>query len=207
MTTEQDIEVLKREMSRQGIMKVWRLKFSAISAKVLAWRAKGIFEERLRSLRLSGVSEPNRREIARSAIQLAPEGLVSQNARSSRQSDPIRKPNPKRRARGRRRRRAKVRSRATIMAPVDSATGERTLSERKPLNPRYKPDLRTPTPTNDNHRPHRGGGYNPNKVVAGSRTETPKYAKYIDEGIGGTREEAMNERRKLSKEQRDRLKK
>ncbi len=206
MATEQDIEVLKREMLRQEIMKVWRLKFSAISSKILAWKAKDIFEERLRTLRLSGVSKPDLHEIAKSAIQLAPEGLVSQNARNSRQSAPIRKPNPKRRARGHRRKGAKIRSRATIRTPVDGAPVARGVSQRKPLNPRYKADLRTPIPTDDNHRARRGGGYNPIKVVAASRTETPKYAKYIDDGIGGTREQAVNERKKLSKEQRDRLK-
>ena len=201
MTSEQDVEVLKKEMSRQGIMKIWRLKYSAISAKILAWRAKDIFEETLHSLRLSGVSEPNRHDVAKSAIKLAPEGLISPSATNGRQSAPIRKSNAKRRARGHRRKGTKVRFRATSSVPM-----ERGIRAPKPLNPRYKPDLRTPTPTDDNHRHYPGGGYNPSKVVAGSRKETPDYAKYIDEGIGGTREEAMNERKKLSKEQRDRQK-
>ena len=182
-------------------MKRWRLGYSASTAKILAWRAKGIFEDRLRSLRASGLSDPNLRELANYAIKLAPKGLSWQNAGNRHQNPSSRKPKAKRRAGAYRTRGAHARSRA-----MGSASQKGKVRSTKSLNPRYQPDLRVPAPTDENHSPYRDGGYNPEKVVAGAKTATPQYARYADEGIGGTREEAVNERKKLSRERRDRPK-
>ena len=202
MATERDIDILKDEMSRQETMKRWRLRYSASTAKALAWRAKVIFEDRLRSLRVSGVSAPNLRELANDAIKLAPKGLSSQNAGNRHKNPSSRKPKAKRRAGAYRSRGAPARSRA-----MRSTLQEEKKRSIKPLNPRYKPDLRTTTPTDENHRPYRSGRYNPRRVVAASKIETHDYARYIDEGIGGTREAALAERKKLRQELRDRSKK
>lgn len=188
-------------MSRQETMKRWRLRYSASTAKILAWRAKEIFEDRLCNLRVSGVSAPNLRELANDAIKLAPKGLSSQNAGNRHKNPSSRKPKAKRRAGAYRSRGARARSRA-----MGSAPQEGRVRSTKSLNPRYQPDLRAPAPTDENHRPYRAGGYNPDKAVAGAKTAIPKYARYVAEGIGGTREEAANERKKLSRELRDRSK-
>lgn len=42
------------------------------------------------------------------------------------------------------------------------------------------------------------------KMIAAGRLYTPSYVRYIDEGIGGTREQALNERKKLSTSMRKR---
>ena len=36
------------------------------------------------------------------------------------------------------------------------------------------------------------------KIIAAAKQETPKYARFIDEGFGGSREQALNEQKKLS---------
>ena len=46
--------------------------------------------------------------------------------------------------------------------------------------------------------------YDPSRAVVAARVETPSYARKIDEGFGGTREQALKERQKLSAEMRRR---
>lgn len=46
--------------------------------------------------------------------------------------------------------------------------------------------------------------YNPSRAEVAARVETPDYARKIDEGFGGTREEALEERQKLLSESRKR---
>lgn len=92
----------------------------------------------------------------------------------------------------RRKNRAKSRCVPTPSRPEQlkkAASGKDVVERPEPFRRNYMKLREIPS-----HKLGSGKG----KIEVGARIETPSYARYADEGIGGTREQALDERKKLS---------
>ena len=191
MANEAEKQVLRNVLIQNRSMQRWQ-KFARAKGFVnpkkyadgLALRSLMYFDQTIRVTRNEG-KEVNLKAIAKKAVQWADEH-DSKSVHKGRMNKPrsdtrYRKSKAVNLNQPARRRRPNTTYPAKNYPPA-------TDNKTEPYRRNYESQLSIPS------APEKSKDY------VGRRVETPDYAQYVDEGIGGTREQALNERRKLGRE-------
>ena len=191
MANEAEKQVLRNVLIQNRSMQRW-LKFARAKGFVnpkkyadgLALKSLMYFDQTIRVTRNEG-KEVNLKAIAKKAVQWANEsgfaGGHKRQMNKPRSDTPLRKNKAVNLNQPARRRRSNTTYTAKKYPPA-------TDSKSEPYRRNYESVRSIPS------------AFEKSKDYVGRRVETPGYAQYVDEGIGGTREQALNERSKLSRE-------
>ena len=193
MATEEQIEVLRDAIRASRSMQQWRQAAHARGARNQAKYAQeraldalSFFDQNIRDTEAKGL-QPNLSRIATKALSWASDsGRPHAASRDATRSYRSQRPTP----------RGKKRDAPGVLSY------QKNVKDSSHFNAHGKP----PEPYRRNYSPQLSARSekNINQESVAARTETPSYARYIDEGIGGTREQIRNERQKLSAEAKSR---
>lgn len=196
-----DLEILREIIRRKRYMTTWYHQSLRAGhddpnqgARDIALAAKDAYEIALTRYAHAGLSELAKRKIAYGAVAGVTESTVDTGNASSA------KPHKNTRMRVKRTRGTWGKGRST------PSRFQKKIWKKRPLGADV---VQRPEPYRRNHEevdaipscsPFRKKG----KMIAAGRVYTPSYVRYINEGIGGNREQALTEREKLSTSMRKR---
>jgi hypothetical protein len=190
-----DFEILREIIRRKRYMTIWYQQSLRAGhndpnqgARDIALAAKDAYEIALTRYAHTRLSELAKRKIAYGAVAGVTESTVETGNASSA------KPHKNSRMRVKRTMGSRSKRRST------TNPYQKNIWKKKPLGADV---VQRPEPYRRNHdqvdaipscSPFRKKG----KMIAAGRLYTPSYVRHINEGIGGTREQTLNERKKLS---------
>ena len=191
-----ELEILREVMRARGSMRTWRdqcvrkkHKDPNKGAKEIALAAQAKFILMLERHAHEALSTSRRRGFAFAAIRQVTEATVYRGHEATKTAKKIRQERGKKKARDWNKGR-------TTQTPIQAKKPHKKLSG---IDVKARP----PMPRSENKEANaiksaEASSDKKKEIIAAAKQETAEWAIFIDEGIGGTREQALNEQKKLS---------